>query len=168
MRGGVKNFLLGPTAGEKERDATKRHHTNCVSRKRHWHELPRALHRVRQPYVQGELAGFSNCAAENQKGDESCARAKHGKTCAFKTTAPAIIEEQCATAIVEPEHPEKKSHVADARGNECLLCSGRSVRSLDPESDEQIRSEPDKFPEDKKQEQTVGNDNAEHCAGEER
>src|SRR5437899_9656160 len=123
----------------------------------------RALHRVRQPYVQGELAGFSNCAAENQKGDESCARAKHGKTCAFKTTAPAIIEEQCATAIVEPEHPEKKSHVADARGNECLLCSGRSVRSLDPESDEQIRSEPDKFPEDKKQEQTVGNDNAEHC-----
>src|SRR5437660_1195742 len=79
----------------------------------------RALHRVRQPYVQGELAGFSNCAAENQKGDESCARAKHGKTCAFKTTAPAIIEEQCATAIVEPEHPEKKSHVADARGKEC-------------------------------------------------
>ena len=44
MRGGVKNFLLGPTAGEKERDATKRHHTNCVSRKRHWHELPQATH----------------------------------------------------------------------------------------------------------------------------
>src|SRR5438045_6903422 len=98
----------------------------------------RALHRVRQPYVQGELAGFSNCAAENQKGDESCARAKHGKTCAFKTTAPAIIEEQCATAIVEPEHTEKKSHVDDASSNEFLLCSGISVRSMDNETHVQL------------------------------
>src|SRR5262249_2665092 len=125
----------------------------------------RTFHRVRQPDVQRELTGFANCAAENQKGDKSCARAKHSETGAFEATAPAIIEEQCATAIVEPEHTKKKSHVADPRRNERLLCGCRGARSLDPESDEQIRSEADKLPKDENQKQTVGDDQAEHRCG---
>src|SRR5207247_1203300 len=62
---------------------------------------------------------------------------------AFTTTGPSIVKEQCAAAIVQPKHPEKKSHVANARSNERLFCSGRCTRSLDPEPDEQVRSEPD-------------------------
>src|SRR4051794_34786871 len=96
----------------------------------------RALHRVRQPHMQRKLTRFASCAAENQKGDASCARAKHRQAGAFKATVAAIIQEQCATSIVEPEYPEKKSHVPDARGNERLLCRGRGARSLHPESDE--------------------------------
>src|SRR5207237_2012218 len=107
------------------------------------------------------LTGVANCAAENQKGDESGARTKHSEAGAFKTTVPAIIKEQCATSIVEPEYPEKKSHVADARGNERLLCGCRGAGSLDPESDEQIRCEPNKLPENEKQEQTVGDNQTE-------
>ena len=44
MRGGVENFLLGPTTGEEKRDAAQRHHTDCVRSKRHRHELPQATH----------------------------------------------------------------------------------------------------------------------------
>src|SRR4029077_11407145 len=80
----------------------------------------------------------------------------------------AIIEKQRATAIVEPEHAEKKSHVADAGGDEGLLCGRRGARSLNPETDQQIRCKPDEFPKYEKQEQTVRDDQAEHRPGEER
>src|SRR4029077_905873 len=118
--------------------------------------------------VQRELSGLANCAAENQKRDERSARSEHSETGAFKTSAAAIVEKQCATAIVEPEHSEKKSHVADARGDECFLCSRRGARSLDPKADEQIRREPYKFPKHEKQQQAVRDNHAEHRAGEER
>src|SRR6267154_2458958 len=39
-----EDFLLGPTAGKEKRDATQRHHTDCVRSKRHWHQLPQATH----------------------------------------------------------------------------------------------------------------------------
>ena len=44
MRGGVKDFLLGPSTGEEERDATQRHHTDSVRSKRHRHQTPQAAH----------------------------------------------------------------------------------------------------------------------------
>ena len=40
----MKNFFLRPTAAEKERNATKRHHPNSISKKRHRHQLPQATH----------------------------------------------------------------------------------------------------------------------------
>ena len=70
--------------------------------------------------------------------------------------------------MIEPEHAEKKSHVADARGDERFLCGGRGARSLDPEPNQQIGSEPDEFPANEKKKQTVRDDYAEHCAGEKR
>src|SRR5436309_616414 len=96
----------------------------------------RALHRVRQPDVQRELSRFANRAAENQQRDERRACAKQGQTGAFETSEAAIVKKQCAIAIVEPEHSEKKSHVTDARGDECFLCGRCRARSLDPEADE--------------------------------
>src|SRR5204862_3545772 len=96
----------------------------------------RTLHRVGQPDVQRELSGLANCAAENQKRDESCACAKQGQAGTFKTSAAAIVQKQCATAAIEPEHSEKKPHGAAARGDECFLCCRCRARSLDPEADE--------------------------------
>src|SRR5205814_5099355 len=86
----------------------------------------------------------------------------------FKATAAGIIKEQCATAAVEPENAEKKSHVTDARGDESLFCRRRGARLLNPKSDQQIRCKPDQFPANEKKKQTVRDDHAEHRAGEER
>src|SRR5437899_6802308 len=91
------------------------------------------LHGIGQPDVQREWSRLANRAAKNQERDEGGACTKHGEAGIFKTTAPAIIEKQRATAIVEPEHAEKKSHVADAGGDEGLLCGCRGARSLNPE-----------------------------------
>ena len=90
------------------------------------------------------------------------------QTGAFKTAAAAIVKKQCAAAIVEPEHSEKESDVADARGDERFLCRRRRARSLNPESDEQIGREPDQFPKHEEQEQAVRDNHAEHRGGEER
>src|SRR5262249_61887159 len=90
----------------------------------------RTLHRVRQPNVQLKTAILDNYTAKKQKCDESCASAKQGQAGAFKTSAAAVVEKQCATAIVEPEHSEKKTHVTDARGDECFFCCRGGARSL--------------------------------------
>src|SRR6266436_477736 len=118
--------------------------------------------------MQRELSGLSCGTAEDQQRYEGGACAEHGQTGTFQTTVSAVVKEKCAAAAVEPDHTEKKSHVADTRGDECLLCSGRGTRSLDPEPDQQIGSEPDKFPKNEKQKQTVRDDQPEHRAGEKR
>src|SRR5438552_4778961 len=118
--------------------------------------------------MQRELPRFANGAEENQQRNERGACAEQGEAGAFKTTGPSIVKEQCAAAIVEPKHPEKKSHVANARSNERLFCSGRCTRSLDPEPDEQVGGEPHQLPKNEKEQQTVRDDQPEHRAGEER
>src|SRR5690349_16378836 len=80
----------------------------------------------------------------------------------------AVVKKQRAATIVEPQHSKKKSHVTDTRGDECFLCGCCGRRSLDPETNEQIRREPHKFPKHEKQQQTVRNNHSEHRAGEER
>src|SRR5438094_389083 len=81
----------------------------------------------------------------------------------------------CATAIsaaikpvITPEDAEKKSHVADARGNERFFRRSCGARPVDPKSNEQIRREPDQFPKNEQQKQTVRDDDAKHCAGKKR
>src|SRR5262249_50075933 len=140
-------------------------HGGSMDQRANWR---RTFHRVRQPDVQRELSGLANCTAKNQKRDKSCACTKQGQTGGFETPAPAIVEKQCTTAVVEAEHPEEKSHVADPRGDECLLCGRRGTWPLDPKTDEQIRREPYEFPKHEKQQQTVCNNHTEHRAGEER
>ena len=86
----------------------------------------------------------------------------------FEAAISAIVKEQCAAAAVEPEHSEEKSDVADARGDERFLCRGRRARFVNPESDQQIRREPDQFPADEEKQQAVRDDHAEHRGGEKR
>ena len=66
--------------------------------------------------------------------------------------------------MIEPQDAEKKSHVADSCGDERFLCRGRSAWPLNPETDKQIRRESDQFPKDKEEQQTVGDDHAQHRA----
>src|SRR5262249_26319659 len=65
-------------------------------------------------------------------------------------------------------HPEKKSHVANARSDECLLCGSRCTRFLNPKPNEQIRRKPDQFPKNEKEKETVRDDQPKHRAGEKR
>jgi hypothetical protein len=97
--------------------------------------------------VKWELSRFPHGAAENQQRDEGGACAEHRQTGTFKATLSGIVKKKCAAAIVEPQHAEKKPHVADARGDERLFCCSGCTWSLDPKPDEQIRREPDQFPE---------------------
>ena len=86
---------------------------------------------------------------------------------AFETAIPVVIKEQRAAAVVEPEHPEEESDVADARGDKRLFRRGGGARVARIQNPiEQIRGEPDQFPANEEQEQTVRDDHAEHCAGE--
>src|SRR5436305_6711072 len=126
------------------------------------------LHGIRQPDMQWELARFSSRAAEDQQRNECSACAEYGETGTFQTTVSAIVKKKCAAPAIKPQHSQEESHVADASGDECLLCSGRSARLFDPKSDEQIRREPHKLPKNEKQKQTVGDNQPEHRTGEER
>ena len=44
MRCGMKNFLFGPAAAEKERHTAERHHADRVRHESYWHEAPQAAH----------------------------------------------------------------------------------------------------------------------------
>ena len=81
---------------------------------------------------------------------------------------PIIVEEQRAAAVIEPEHAEEKSDVADARGDERFLRRCGRARFVNPEPNQQIRREPDQFPANEEQEQAVRDDHAEHRGGEKR
>ena len=105
-------------------------------------------------------------AAENQKRDERRACAEHRQTRAFQTAVTAIIKEQGAALVIQPQNPEKKSHVADAGGDERFPGRGRRGWTFNPKADQQIRRQTDQFPKNKEQQQTVGDNDAKHCARE--
>ena len=72
MRGGVKNFLLGPPTGEEERDATQRHHTDGVRPKRPRHQAPQVAHFANVLFA---MASVNHRArAEKQKRFEKTVR----------------------------------------------------------------------------------------------
>ena len=116
----------------------------------------------------GKLTGFAGRAAENQKRDERGAGAKRSQRRIFEAAVTAIVEKQRAAAPVKPEHAEKKSEIADARGDERFFRRGRGAGPIDPEADEEIGGESDQFPANKKKQQTVCDDDAEHRGGEKR
>src|SRR5205085_11639660 len=101
-----------------------------------------------------------------QQRNESRARAKESNV--LQTTMTGVVENQSATLVIEPQNAEKKSHVPDTSGDERFFCGGRGARPFNPEADQQIRRETNQLPKNKEQEQTVGHDDAQHCAGEKR
>src|SRR5688572_31735045 len=128
----------------------------------------RAFHRVRQPDVERELPGLADRAGKNQKRNEGGAGTDREEPGGFETTFSTIVEEKSTTAAVEPEDAEKKSEIANARGDERFLRRSGCARFVNPETDQKIGGEPDQFPADEEQEQAVRDDDAEHGGGEKR
>ncbi len=130
----------------------------------------RAFHRVRQPNVQGHLAGLPDSAGKNEEGDRSAdshaadRRAGHqpGQRGLFQAAVAVVIKEQRAALGIEPEHSEQESDVAHARGDDRFFCRGGGGGFLKPETNEQIGRQPHQFPADEQQKQAVGDDDAQH------
>src|SRR5579871_2915748 len=69
--------------------------------------------------------------------------------------------------MIEPEHPDQESKVANAGDDEGLFRRGGRLGLVEPEPDEQIRREAHQFPAAEKQQEAVRDDDAEHRGGEE-
>src|SRR5438093_621897 len=80
-------------------------------------------------------------AAENQQRDKGGADANGEKSRVFEATASLVVKQKSAAALIKPKHPEKKTKVADAGGDESFPGRGGSARPLDPKSNEQIGRE---------------------------
>jgi hypothetical protein len=101
--------------------------------------------------VERELPRLADRARKNQKRDEGGAGTDRQQPGGFETTFSAIVEEKSATAAVEPEDAEKKSEVADSRGDKGFPRCSRGARLVNPETDQKIGGEADQFPADEKQ-----------------
>src|SRR5207248_9247596 len=106
----------------------------------------RSFHRIRQPAVKRELPRFADGTAENQQRDKSGARANSQQSPVFEATASLVVKQKGATVVVDQKHPEKEPEIADARGEESLVRSSGGARPPDPNANQQIGSEPNKFP----------------------
>ena len=125
--------------------------------------------------MERELAGLADGAAEEEEadsgGDGEAAdrglRGEGGERAGLEDAVAAVVEEQGAGGVVEPEEAEEEADVADARGDEGFFRGGGGGRFVEPEADEQIRSEADEFPADEEKQEAVGDEEAEHRGGEE-
>jgi hypothetical protein len=135
-----------------------------------------AFHRVGQPDVQWDLAGFARRSAEDEDADGGGdGEAEDGGLCdkvgeggGFEGAGAGVVEEQRAGLGVEPDHADQESEVADAGGDEGFLRGGGGFGLGVPEADEEVRGEADDLPAHEEEEQAVGDDDAEHGSGEER
>src|SRR4051812_23276891 len=109
-----------------------------------------AFHGIRQPNMQGQLTGFTDCAAENKKSDtRGGGQADAGGLRYQLRESPlleaaltsVIIEEERTGLRVEPNHSQKESQVTDARRDECFLCRRSRARFVIPEANEEVRSQ---------------------------
>ena len=86
----------------------------------------------------------------------------------FEAALAVVVEQQCARFGVEPQHAEKKPEVANARDDERLFRRRGRARLVIPETNQQIRRQPDQLPANEEEQQAVGDDHTQHCGGEQR
>ena len=86
----------------------------------------------------------------------------------FEATGALIVKEQRSGLRVEPYHSEQEGQVADSGGDEGFFCCCCGGWFLIPESDEEVGGEADELPTHEEEQKAVGDDDAEHCACEER
>ena len=84
----------------------------------------------------------------------------------FERTVPAIVKKQSAAPAIDPENSEEKSDIADPGGNESLLRRGGGAWFMNPKSNQEVGGEPNQFPADEEQKETVRDDHAQHGGGE--
>ena len=134
----------------------------------------RALHGVGQPDMERELAGLADGPAKDQEADgrrggEAARKEVRevGERGGFQDAMAAIVEEQRALGVLQPEQAEEEAEIADARRDEGLLRGGCGGGLVEPETDEEIRGQADQLPAHEEQEEAVGDQQSEHRGGEE-
>ena len=126
--------------------------------------------------MQRHLTGLAHGAAENhQRNSRRYRHADAGglshqfrQRRLFKTAIAVVVEQERARLRVEPQDAQKKSEVANARDDKRLLRRRRGARFVIPETNQQIRRQPDQFPADEQQQQAVRDGQAEYRRGEQR
>ena len=125
------------------------HHRRGVNERRH---RRRSRHGVRQPDVQRNLRRLAGGADEQQDADQT--RRNRGKRAAQECGVDPVHVER-ADRLVQQEHAEQETGIADAVGDERLLAGTGFVGVLEPEADEKIRRKADAFPADKQHQQRL-------------
>ncbi len=125
----------------------------------------RARHRVRQPDVEGELGALPHRPHEQeQRGDHE---ARSGPAAALDEPEHGLEGE---APCRDPHDGERQteSHIAEARHHEGLAGGTGGRVGLEPEADEQVRSEPHDLPAHVHEKPAVRDHHADHGGGEER
>jgi hypothetical protein len=143
------------------------HHGCGVDQSRH---RRRAFHRVRKPDMQWKLTALADRTCKYQERNPSGSRKTEMRWCRQQTrqiqclhrAGTSAVEEQCPRLREKPNHAQQKEDVANTRCEEGFLGRCRSRWLLIPEADQQVGREAHEFPAHKEQQQTVGDDHAQH------
>jgi len=131
----------------------------------------RAFHRGRQPDMQRDLGGFANRAAEDE---DHCQRQQ---TLIHVRHARRQLVEIEGSGVGEQDHDaDDEADVAYARGDEGFYRGGSRRKAIlfrlgalvDPEADQQVRTQAHQFPADEHHQEVLREGDDEHREGEER
>ena len=125
----------------------------------------RALHRVREPGVEGDLRRLRDRAAEQPERDERHDGVREltrlgGLEDDAEVEAPDLCDRQ--------EEGERHERVAEGVDHERLLRGGDRRGALVVEADQEVGGEPDEAPPDEEQQQVAAHHEQEHREDEER
>ena len=129
-------------------------HRRGVDERRH---RGRALHRVREPGLQRELAGLAGRAEQQQE--------RHGQDHAAAELVDAVEDVGVVDRAEVGEHHEdgdRETGVTDAVHEERLLAGGRRARAQVPEGDQQVGREADALPAEVQHHVVVAEDQQQH------
>ena len=125
----------------------------------------RTGHGVGQPDVERELRRFAGGTDEQQQGDrgDDPGIELGGVLANFREAQRVVARAQTPE---EQEGSQQKAGVTDAIDDEGLLAGAGIGFFGKPETDQQVRAQPDAFPTDEQKRQVVGEHEDEHRAGE--
>ncbi len=128
-----------------------RHHCGSVDQGRH---RRRTFHRVRQPYVQGELRGLAG-RADEQHQRHHAENAEANLRAQLRQLLVHVQKADRAEEAEHHEHPQDEAGVPDAVHDERLVgcVAGRLLVEVEP--DQQVAAQADAFPADEQQQVVV-------------
>ncbi len=138
-----------------------RHHRRRVDQRA---DGRRAGHGVRQPDVQRDLRRLAGGAHEQQQADGGGRRGQHAGVGLQRAEAEqALARRQVRQhGDAQQEGADQEAEVADAVDHEGLLAGGGVGLLVEPEADQQVRTEPDALPADEEHEQVLAQDQRHH------
>ena len=127
----------------------------------------RAFHRIGQPDVQWELAGFSDRADEYEE-PRNGQKHRAQRQCLKRHERPKRQKIERAEMNLQQQDAQEQAEVTDARRDERLLRRLARRHALVVEANQEIRAEPDAFPEYVELQEVRGQYEPEHRRDEER